>query len=1644
MSTTSTRAPRVENSEKLLLSAEAPEIYAAAAGMRPHIGAYDELPLIDGKLRMAPASATYAVTRDGGGTEVTLTGTTVDGHSCAVRVNGFYPYMYVRICDLDPYQLVGELDATLLAMMAFEGEHRPYTPEYLTMQRYVVGYEPCRQTDGKINWVPFTGRAEGRSIRPVVGWELVDGTLLRGSGDQRGYRGLESERFIKIYFYLPSLVPKAKQILHGVYNVDGAERQAQRLSDGRSMMQERLAEEASDLNALKEAEKEKKQGSRGKEFGRYRHLDKFIKSWVPHGDTGEGDGEESSDDEDGDAIDDVAAVEVVDEPAESTAAADEMVPEEAKTLPIDAYEPELAEESLLQRPAGADADDKTPAEDEVSPVDQFIDRACRALNEARGPHVTSSYLNRLGPQCVLTVCEADIDFILRFAIDAGFSYNQFIEIDMQRTLDDGNCHERRVGPFDACIRESRWCPPDTPPLIEPRVRVARRAANRECTSDTQIEIYCDFHHLALSPDRALQRQVPRTVQLSVDCEMETHGTFPRPESEKVLQIGCVIPLPDGRHREIGFTIGQVARGPGEWVVKDEATAARKRKHITIEEDGGAAEAHVPRDAVYVRTLAADVESEHILCFPSEALMLLGFGTFVRTLSPDIIISFNGDNFDMPYLLERAKQLGVGDEFARAWGVSHRDQKLKVRDRTYGSTAIGKHEYKEVTASGRLFYDLFQYLKRNPMIKLRSYSLNAVALEYVQMEKENVAYSEIDKLQQTPDGRRKLLTYCIRDALLPVLVDRKKTILQELLEKSRGTGVPIEYLLKRGMQIQCKTYLYRKSRIGMLVPEMARGMPGITDAGRRRRCFWYTRTDAERRVEMRGEKFGGATVLNPKRGLHEEPVVTLDFRALYPTIMSAGNYCLSTLLAPNFDAHADAFFAHLVATGQRKWDELFMQVGTVTYDPDASADEAGEFVETTDAGATRFMRHDILRGFVPDIERELLEWRDSVKVELKAAKAALEKAKEAREKAQTPEERATATARIKELSELVLILDKRQLSIKLIANSLYGCFGAKTSFAFCLDLADSVTRRGRAAILFARHLTLNVINRLTLEHPQAVEVAKFAGLQNTLVSLDAGKKVVEQLCVELAAARANTPKAATASATAAKRHASGGDIKKFFAMVNERQVSAPAAAAAAPPSASELMRIGCAYGDTDSLFISFWLGVDFNAVGRIAVLMAQFISISLHQRWATRNPHDNLYQFDVEKGFRVLLLLAKKRYVGLKYLWVKGAFVPADKDDEFAPSESGLETQRRDTTRLVSEHMTSVLSMLIDYRFAREEKLRRATSFIYHTMVAPLLDGSMQKHLIIQTRQLRKLPHEYLAKNGGVETSLPVHVQMALRAQRELGGPNAPGVPKSGDRIAFLVARGERGDKSSSRGVDPVHALDAGVEIDSRYYLDNHVSKAICRIFEPIIIGDRIDIPGGTESARTAERLAITHAAVFGARTDYRKPAYADAYVGVTREYNQRSKFVATNRLLRYTNRRTPTELDVNRLAVAGEPCACCATFHVGEVRGFVCSVCVATDRAGARRAAEMRLAHTRRELDILSTERAAIYEYCQRCARTERQPTAVITCDESGCDTFWNRRENLKALDEADARAASALRAMHSVYGGLLEASDDQVAHIEH
>jgi len=384
---------------------------------------------------------------------------------------------------------------------------------------------------------------------------------------------------------------------------------------------------------------------------------------------------------------------------------------------------------------------------------------------------------------------------------------------------------------------------------------------------------------------------------------------------------------------------------------------------------------------------------------------------------------------------------------------------------------------------------------------------------------------------------------------------------------------------------------------------------------------------------------------------------------------------------------------------------------------------------------------------------------------------------------------------------------------------------------------------------------------------------------------------------------------------------------------------------------------------------------------------------------------------------------KKRYAGLKWIqkWsdAKGALElrPANEADPFAPSQSGLETQRRDTTLMVAEGMTPVLSILLDYRTPAELNARRARAYIWRTMAAPLLDGTVNLRKLVLSRQLRK-PAAAYRQDGRAP---PVHAVLADKLLVRAGGDaSAPGVPRPGDRVAFVIVSGARRQPSAERGEPPQYVLEHGLRVDAQYYLAQHVAPPFERLFDPIVNADaaRAQVHGKDAAALRRERNKRTRAYLFGAVGDtYGAPADVAEHAAALEPFIQRDE--ARRRFdaapVRY---RLRSQQHATTLAAAlgnGARCTECGTFFTGRYEGFVCAACVARAPADVQRRVERRARAAARDVRQLETERARVYHHCQTCAGHAAAPLP-ITCQNDACWVYWERLYNWRTLAQARER----------------------------
>ncbi|KAG6890977.1 DNA-directed DNA polymerase delta [Termitomyces sp. T32_za158] len=270
--------------------------------------------------------------------------------------------------------------------------------------------------------------------------------------------------------------------------------------------------------------------------------------------------------------------------------------------------------------------------------------------------------------------------------------------------------------------------------------------------------------------------------------------------------------------------------------------------------------------IFTLSTCSNIVGSQVLSFNDESELLQSWRNFVEEVDPDVVIGYNISGFDFPYLIDRAKALKAS-KFPYLGRL--KNIKTEVKNTHFSSKAYGQRDSKETALDGRLQLDVLQFMQREH--KLRSYTLNSVCAQFLGEQKEDVHHSVITELQNgTPESRRRLAVYCLKDAYLPQRLLDKLMCLVNYIEMARVTGVPFNYLLSRGQSIKVLSQLFRKANAdGYIVPAL--------------------------KGEGSDEQYEGATVIEPKKGYYDVPIATLDFSSLYPSIMMAHNLCYTTLL-----------------------------------------------------------------------------------------------------------------------------------------------------------------------------------------------------------------------------------------------------------------------------------------------------------------------------------------------------------------------------------------------------------------------------------------------------------------------------------------------------------------------------------------------------------------------------------------------------------------------------------------------------------------------------------------------------------------------------------------------------------------------------
>ncbi|AGT34870.1 DNA polymerase I [Thermofilum adornatum] len=232
----------------------------------------------------------------------------------------------------------------------------------------------------------------------------------------------------------------------------------------------------------------------------------------------------------------------------------------------------------------------------------------------------------------------------------------------------------------------------------------------------------------------------------------------------------------------------------------------------------------------------------------------------------VVLTFNGDNFDLPYLYNRAKKLGFKpEEIPIEWSPKAEYAELK--------NAVHIDLYAFFTNRSMRVYAFGNKYREG-----RTLDEVASALLGIGKVKHDEAISEM-----TPE---RLVEYNLRDAELTYKLTafNDDLVVKLIILMMRISKLPIEDLTRHNISAWIRNMFYYEHRQrGWLIPnpEDILSIKGQTST----------------KAIIKGKKYMGAIVINPKPGVYFN-VVVVDFASLYPSVIKKWNLSYETVRCPH--------------------------------------------------------------------------------------------------------------------------------------------------------------------------------------------------------------------------------------------------------------------------------------------------------------------------------------------------------------------------------------------------------------------------------------------------------------------------------------------------------------------------------------------------------------------------------------------------------------------------------------------------------------------------------------------------------------------------------------------------------------------------
>jgi len=342
----------------------------------------------------------------------------------------------------------------------------------------------------------------------------------------------------------------------------------------------------------------------------------------------------------------------------------------------------------------------------------------------------------------------------------------------------------------------------------------------------------------------------------LDKQSDTNLPDPKQFDEHVSQWANLLNQPIPKIKRISLDIeveSEIGRIPDPKIAEKRITA------VGFEGSDGLKQVFVLRKSGIEEGVNELLPGVKIVFYEETKEKEMILDTFELMKKYPLLITYNGDGFDLPYLYNRASRLGIDRQ---------KNPLYMMRDSATLTDGVHLDLYR--TMSNRAF-QIYAFGQ-----KYSDFSLNSVSKGLLGEEKIDYGV-ELNDLTLYQTGK-----YCQNDARLTynLTAFNNDLLMNLLIVISRIARMPIDDISRMGVSQWIRSLLYYEHRQnGILIP--------------RRQELDNRSSNVVNEAIIKDKKFRGGLVVEPVEGIHFD-VTVMDFASLYPSIIKVKNLSYETV------------------------------------------------------------------------------------------------------------------------------------------------------------------------------------------------------------------------------------------------------------------------------------------------------------------------------------------------------------------------------------------------------------------------------------------------------------------------------------------------------------------------------------------------------------------------------------------------------------------------------------------------------------------------------------------------------------------------------------------------------------------------------